>query len=136
MRAGLRAGGGGLWLDQVHPAIIICPGPRVRRPMRGEEPVEVGPKKVRVDGARGPAERLEEGVFAGVRRQLGPAEEPLGMKTQQLDAHRELADRVELIAFRRGPQGEHGGFSVVDLERLFEAGQLFKRARAGGLTGP
>ena len=56
------------------------------------------------------------------------------MKTQQLDAHRELADRVELIAFRRGPQGEHGGFSVV--ERLFEAGQLVKRARAGGLAGP
>ena len=51
MRAGLRDGGGGLRLDQVHPAFIICPGPRVRRPVFGEEPVEVGPKQVRVDGA-------------------------------------------------------------------------------------
>ena len=53
MRAGRRDGGGGLRLDQVNPAFIVCPGPRVRRPVRGEEPVEVSSKKVRVDGARG-----------------------------------------------------------------------------------
>ena len=76
MRAWLRDGGSGLRLDQVHPAFFVCLWAPVRiwargrRPVRGEEPVEMDPTKVRVDGARVPSERLEEGVFSDVGRRL------------------------------------------------------------------
>ena len=104
---GRCARGLGFRLAQVRPPLVFGPWARVRRPVLGEKSVGVGPKKRRVDGARGPSERPEECVLAGEGRCLGPAEEPLGVKAQLLDAHRELADGVEL--FNPSPTRVGGG---------------------------